>query len=186
LRKAPKGDQIVHFDFSDLTNDTATPFAIALPQDRTERLLFDAVTSTGMWIFASIRRSWDLNRMSRASSCVLSHPKVSTSLVAPSWWARMALTASCDRHWVSNSRGRLIRHARWWRICGSLPRLVYITAFAPDKGESVGSLLSNPPPGAPVPPILPPPVARQGQVRRVLRRRRRRQTSWRSRRYRGD
>jgi pimeloyl-ACP methyl ester carboxylesterase len=35
-------------------------------------------------------------------------------------------------------------------------RLVYITAFAPDKGESVASLIKNPPPGAPVPPILPP------------------------------
>ena len=35
-------------------------------------------------------------------------------------------------------------------------RLVYITAFAPDRGESVASLIANPPPGAPVPPILPP------------------------------
>ena len=34
--------------------------------------------------------------------------------------------------------------------------LVYITAFAPDKGESVATLIQNPPPGAPVPPILPP------------------------------
>ena len=34
--------------------------------------------------------------------------------------------------------------------------LIYITAFAPDKGESVSSLIQNPPPGAPVPPILPP------------------------------
>src|SRR5207247_10169182 len=34
--------------------------------------------------------------------------------------------------------------------------LVYITAFAPDKGESVSSLIQNPPPGASVPPILPP------------------------------
>jgi pimeloyl-ACP methyl ester carboxylesterase len=34
--------------------------------------------------------------------------------------------------------------------------LVYITAFAPDAGESVGTLIANPPPGAPVPPILPP------------------------------
>jgi pimeloyl-ACP methyl ester carboxylesterase len=33
---------------------------------------------------------------------------------------------------------------------------VYITAFAPDKGESVGTLIKDPPPGAPVPPILPP------------------------------
>ena len=34
--------------------------------------------------------------------------------------------------------------------------LVYVAAFAPDTGESVSSLISNPPPGAPVPPILPP------------------------------
>jgi len=34
--------------------------------------------------------------------------------------------------------------------------LVYITAFAPDHGESVQSLIANPPPGAPVPPIMPP------------------------------
>jgi pimeloyl-ACP methyl ester carboxylesterase len=34
--------------------------------------------------------------------------------------------------------------------------LVYITAFAPDAGESVQALIKNPPPGAPVPPILPP------------------------------
>src|SRR5439155_14045120 len=34
--------------------------------------------------------------------------------------------------------------------------LVYIAAFAPDAGESVASIIKNPPPGAPVPPILPP------------------------------
>ena len=34
--------------------------------------------------------------------------------------------------------------------------LVYIAAFAPDAGESVATLIKNPPPGAPVPPILPP------------------------------
>ena len=33
---------------------------------------------------------------------------------------------------------------------------VYVTAFAPDTGESVSSLIADPPPGAPVPPILPP------------------------------
>jgi len=33
---------------------------------------------------------------------------------------------------------------------------VYITAFAPDKGESVASLIKDSPPDAPVPPILPP------------------------------
>jgi pimeloyl-ACP methyl ester carboxylesterase len=34
--------------------------------------------------------------------------------------------------------------------------LVYIAGFAPDKGESVNTLIADPPPGAPVPPILPP------------------------------
>ncbi|HTO48223.1 MAG TPA: alpha/beta hydrolase [Burkholderiales bacterium] len=42
---------------------------------------------------------------------------------------------------------------------GNDPRvaaLVYIAAFAPDAGESVSTLIKDPPPGAPVPPILPP------------------------------
>lgn len=42
---------------------------------------------------------------------------------------------------------------------GNEPRvraLVYISAFAPDAGESVASLIANPAPGADVPPILPP------------------------------
>ncbi|WP_329261248.1 alpha/beta hydrolase [Streptomyces sp. NBC_01478] len=34
--------------------------------------------------------------------------------------------------------------------------LAYIAAFAPDKDESVGTLVADPAPGAPVPPILPP------------------------------
>ena len=42
---------------------------------------------------------------------------------------------------------------------GNDPRvlsLAYIAAFAPDAGESVETLIANPPPGAAVPPILPP------------------------------
>ncbi|QKD02787.1 alpha/beta hydrolase [Mesorhizobium loti] len=34
--------------------------------------------------------------------------------------------------------------------------VVYIAAFAADAGESVATLIANPPPGASVPPILPP------------------------------
>jgi pimeloyl-ACP methyl ester carboxylesterase len=34
--------------------------------------------------------------------------------------------------------------------------LVYVSAFAPDRDESVSTLIQNPPPAAPVPPILPP------------------------------
>jgi len=49
--------------------------------------------------------------------------------------------------------GAVITEAgRHYRVAG----LVYITAFAPDKGESVSTLIADPPPGAPVPPILPP------------------------------
>ena len=38
----------------------------------------------------------------------------------------------------------------------SVAALVYVAAFAPDAGESVNTLIADPPPGAPVPPILPP------------------------------
>jgi pimeloyl-ACP methyl ester carboxylesterase len=38
----------------------------------------------------------------------------------------------------------------------SVVALNYICAFAPDTGESVNTLIADPPPGAPVPPILPP------------------------------
>ena len=77
----------------------------------------------------------------------------------------------------------------------TIPRsraLVYIAAFAPDKGESVGSLIKNPPPGragAADPAAagrLPAP--RPGEVRGLVRRRRRRRqgrASWPTRRCRG-
>ena len=42
---------------------------------------------------------------------------------------------------------------------GNDPRvtgLVYVAAFAPDKGESVSALIKDPPPSTPVPPILAP------------------------------
>ena len=34
--------------------------------------------------------------------------------------------------------------------------LAYIAAYAPDKGESLSTLIAEAPPGAPAPPILPP------------------------------
>jgi pimeloyl-ACP methyl ester carboxylesterase len=49
--------------------------------------------------------------------------------------------------------GAVISEAgRHERVAG----LVYIAAFAPDAGESVNTLIADPPAGAPVPPILPP------------------------------
>src|SRR5258708_177149 len=49
--------------------------------------------------------------------------------------------------------GAVITEAgRHERVAG----LVYVAAFAPDAGESVNTLIADPPPGAPVPPILPP------------------------------
>ena len=56
----------------------------------------------------------------------------------------------------------LVGHSHWGVVvteAGNDPKvagLVYIAAFAPDKGESVSALIKDPPPGAPVPPILPP------------------------------
>jgi len=55
---------------------------------------------------------------------------------------------------------------------GTDPRvaaLVYIAAFAPDKGESVQTLIASFPTDGPIPPILP--VPRPRQVPRGLRRR---------------
>jgi pimeloyl-ACP methyl ester carboxylesterase len=39
---------------------------------------------------------------------------------------------------------------------GNVAALVYVAAFAPDKGESVNTLIASPAPGDPVPPILAP------------------------------
>jgi pimeloyl-ACP methyl ester carboxylesterase len=61
-----------------------------------------------------------------------------------------------------DSRVLLVGHSYGGAVItevGTDPRvagLVYIAAFAPDKGESVSSLIKDPLPGAPVPPILPP------------------------------
>jgi pimeloyl-ACP methyl ester carboxylesterase len=55
---------------------------------------------------------------------------------------------------VGHSYGGVVitEAGRHERVAG----LVYIAAFAPDAGESVSTLIADPPPGAPVPPILPP------------------------------
>src|SRR4051794_423662 len=55
---------------------------------------------------------------------------------------------------VGHSYGGVVitEAGRHERVAG----LVYIAAFAPDAGESVTTLIADPPPGAPVPPILPP------------------------------
>jgi pimeloyl-ACP methyl ester carboxylesterase len=55
---------------------------------------------------------------------------------------------------VGHSYGGVVitEAGRHERVAG----LVYVAAFAPDKGESVNALIADPPPGAPVPPILPP------------------------------
>jgi pimeloyl-ACP methyl ester carboxylesterase len=77
---------------------------------------------------------------------------------------------------------------------GNDPRvagLVYIAAFAPDAGESVSALISDPAPGAPVPPILPPQEGSSASTRRNSQpasrptSARRRPRSWPTRRCRG-
>src|SRR6202140_2376651 len=63
---------------------------------------------------------------------------------------------------AQNGPGILVGHSYGGVViteAGNHPKvsaLVYIAAFAPDKGESVSSLIKDPPPSAPVPPILPP------------------------------
>lgn len=48
ILRASDRKSLLTFDFRDLADETPTPFAIALSQDRTERILLDAVHATGM------------------------------------------------------------------------------------------------------------------------------------------
>jgi pimeloyl-ACP methyl ester carboxylesterase len=71
---------------------------------------------------------------------------------------------------------------------GTHPRaqaLVYVTAFAPDRGESVATLIKDPPPGAPVPPILPPQDGYLALDKTMFRASRTRPRSWPTPRFRG-
>src|SRR5467141_220762 len=76
----------------------------------------------------------------------------------------LADDVAVTRRAIASQHGRvlLVGHSYGGAViteAGTDPKvagLVYIAAFAPDKGESVSSLIKDPPPGAPVPPILPP------------------------------
>jgi pimeloyl-ACP methyl ester carboxylesterase len=63
---------------------------------------------------------------------------------------------------AQNGQAILVGHSYGGAViteAGNDPRvagLVYIAAFAPDRGESVSTLIKDPVPGAPVPPIMPP------------------------------
>jgi len=78
--------------------------------------------------------------------------------------ATLANDVAFTKRLIAAQRGKviLVGHSYGGVVvteAGNDPRvagLVYITAFAPDQGESVAKLIANPPPGAPVPPILPP------------------------------
>ena len=63
---------------------------------------------------------------------------------------------------AQNGAAILVGHSNGGAViteAGNDPKVagfVYISAFPPDKDESVSTLIKDPPPGAPVPPILPP------------------------------
>jgi pimeloyl-ACP methyl ester carboxylesterase len=73
---------------------------------------------------------------------------------------RRGVYQACDRH--AERPVILVGHSYGGAViteAGNDPKvagLVYVTAFALDKGESVSSLIKDPPPGTPVPPLLPP------------------------------
>ncbi|MGH3569169.1 MAG: FAD-dependent monooxygenase [Pseudonocardia sp.] len=48
LREPGNDHQILHVNFTKLADQTAAMFALAIPQDRTERILLDAVAATGL------------------------------------------------------------------------------------------------------------------------------------------
>jgi pimeloyl-ACP methyl ester carboxylesterase len=76
----------------------------------------------------------------------------------------LAGDAAATRHVLDAQDGRtiLVGHSYGGAVISEagghekVAGLVYVAAFAPDKGESVETLVSDPSPGAPVPPILPP------------------------------
>ena len=76
----------------------------------------------------------------------------------------LADDVAVTRRVIADQKGRviLVGHSYGGAViteAGTHPNvsgLIYITAFAPDQGESVASLIKDPPAGAPVPPILPP------------------------------
>jgi 3-(3-hydroxy-phenyl)propionate hydroxylase len=48
LREPGNDREILHINFTKLANETAAMFALAIPQDRTERILLDAVEASGL------------------------------------------------------------------------------------------------------------------------------------------
>lgn len=48
IARAGNGAELVSVDFSRFAAETATPYLVAIPQDRTERILLDAVCETGL------------------------------------------------------------------------------------------------------------------------------------------
>src|ERR1700680_803621 len=76
----------------------------------------------------------------------------------------LAHEVAATKHAISQQSGTviLVGHSYGGVViseAGNDPKvkgLVYIAAFAPDKGESVQTLFAAPPPGAPLPPLLPP------------------------------
>ena len=96
---------------------------------------------------------YDLLKSDGFNVSVVQHPTL--SLEGDAWATRMVIDAQ-DGPVV------LVGHSYGGAVITEagndekVAALVYIAAFAPDKGESVNTLIANPPPGAPVPPILPP------------------------------
>jgi pimeloyl-ACP methyl ester carboxylesterase len=84
--------------------------------------------------------------------CIVQNPTLS-----------LAGDVAATRRAIASQNGRviLVGHSYGGVViteAGNDPKvaaLVYIAAFAPNEGESVASLIKDPPPGAPVPPILP-------------------------------
>ncbi len=91
-------------------------------------------------------------------------PTSSTSPIVQNPTLTLSGDVAATKHVVDDKTGPviLVGHSYGGAViteAGNDPKvaaLVYVTAFAPDKGESVQTLIAGAPAGAPVPPILPP------------------------------
>jgi pimeloyl-ACP methyl ester carboxylesterase len=99
------------------------------------RAVYDLLTQDGYHVAVVQNPTLSLQRDAAATRLIIDAQDGPVVLVAHSYGGAVMTEAGTDPN---------------------VAALVYIAAFAPDKGESVNTLIADPPPGAPVPPILPP------------------------------
>lgn len=99
LREPDNDHQILHVNFTKLVDQTAAPFALAIPQDRTERILLDAVEATGL---VDVRFGTKLLGFGQDNTGVRVRTRAGAPRGRAIWWPPTARTARCEINSASN------------------------------------------------------------------------------------